>query len=253
MTRRSDVAGLDKFPEIDRWFSQCRLCQLVRTNPQVLSIIHMLYKQGVAGRPLVARVEPVFAEAGEEMPTRQSFNRHFEAHCVMPKPARAPTQRPSCPSDAAVPEADPLATTDYETDYAELRELYGQFKLIFQKVRSEYTEAAVAKSPITDYGLVMLVKLAGELRQTLKTLSDMRNNEKFVAVLLARHTENVVHFIGEPLGVALRHVRDQLEHDGDPALARAELDRLLNGGLTPTFTNASARALERSKSAYKLN
>lgn len=225
--------------EITNPHPQCKLCTLAARNPNVVLVVHELYRRGVSGRTLIQKLEPVFAEANEELPARPSLERHLTKHCAILK--------------GAPQVAPPKGTSDHETDYFELRTLYHEFKVIFQDVRREFSEAKRQKKKTSDYGLVMLVKLASELRQMLKTLSDMRNSEKLVSIILARHTEQLVHLLTEPLGATLRDVRDRLWRGEDPRVVAEKLDDLLGGELLPLFETIANQALEQSRQQYKLH
>lgn len=234
-----------EFPELTQRQQQCRLCQLATTRPKVLFVVHELYRRGLTGRPLVAKLEPVFAEAGEEMPSRQAFLRHFERHCAAVAGEDAPE------------EVKQIQRDDYESDYIELRKLYADFREIFTQVKDEFKERKRSRSEggekTSDYGLVMLVKLAGELRQMLDTLSKMRNSEKLFSIVLVRHTEQVIEAIVDPLGSTLKGIRDRLKRGDDAEAVAEELTRLLNGDIYPLFEAASKRALEQSRQQYKLH
>ena len=251
---------VQQFPEITNWYSQCRLCQLAKTNPSILFVVHELQRRGLRGRPLLNKLQNVFNEAGETLPTRQSFARHFEAHC-----ATTPIVRVTkADDDSGALEATFLYNgddADYETDYTELRSLYLEFKEIFIGVREQYgikkdddlEDAGKKKGKASGYDLVMLVKLASELRQMLKTLSDMRNSEKLFAIVLVKHTEQLVHYLSEPIGVTIREVRDRLRRGDDPAEVAEHLDNLVGDGLFPLFESAAKQALEQSRQQYKLH
>ena len=165
--------------------------------------------------------------------------RHLEKHCTI--------------LQGTTEIAPPKGQSEHETDYFELRILYQEIKTIFQDVRREFSEAKRQKKKTSDYGLVMLVKLASELRQILKTLSDMRNSEKLVSVILARHTEQLVHLLTEPVGATLRDTRDRLYRGEDPRNVAEQLDALVGEELLPLFESLAKQALEQSKQQYKLH
>lgn len=263
------------FSEITHAQRSCKLCQLVRLNPSVLFVVHELFRKGIKGRALVKKIGPIFAEAGEEMPARPAFLNHLRAHCSWPgvpaRPKKVKKELPLVPSIALMPAPEThaaiAATTafrsdavDAETDYIELRKLYEDFRTIFTDVKKKFhlesakdgKQEGDAKPP-SDYALVMLVKLAGELRQMLKTLSDMRNSEKLFSLVLLRHTESLVSLLTEPLGERLRDVRDQLTSGADPQIVAARLDRLLGGEIYPLFETAATRAIEESRQRYRLH
>jgi predicted outer membrane protein len=212
-------------------------------NPKLLWVIDQLHKQGLSGRPLQAKLAPLFKEAREDEPTRQAVVRHYSAHCAAGRAEKERKQE----------EALAKAGDDYESDYIELRGLYADFRKIFTQVKHEFADREENDEKTSAYSLVMLLKLASELRNMLKTLADMRNSEKLFSVVLVRHTEQFVAFLSEPLGYTLRDIRDRLARGEDPTVVAERVDKLLGGELFPLFENAAKQAIERSRNQYKLN
>jgi hypothetical protein len=243
----TETAAIHAFAEITNWTSQCGLCQLTRTNPNVLFVVHQLYEGGLSGRPLMKKIEPVFAEAKEKLPARQTFMRHFENHYGVQKTKLEKLAEPAIGAPVA------LSAQDEASDYTELRTIYNDFREIFETVKTEFKQAKDAKQKTSDYGLVMLIKLAGELRQTLKTLSDMRNSEKLLNLILVRYAETLIGNIAEPLGVQMRVLRDRLIKGEDPQVVAEQINVLLGGELFPLFESAAQNALEQSRQQYKLH
>jgi hypothetical protein len=220
------------FPEITRRNAQCRVCRLVDTKPAVVFTLHELHKRGgLTDRQLVEKIAPVFAEAGETVPARAAIQNHFKNHCGTPVPVIE-------------------SSDDYASDYQELRGVYNEFRTIFTKLRTDFANEKDKKA--SDYWLVMLVKLAGELRNMLKTLSDMRRDEKLFNIILVRHTEALVQQLAEPLGLALRDIQDRLARSEDPTLVAQRVEQLLAGDLHPIFERAAKHALESSQQEYKV-
>jgi hypothetical protein len=236
---------LEGFPEITDTHPKCVTCELARRNPNVVRVLHELYRQGLSQRPLFAKMEPVYAEAEEEMPRRQSVMRHLQNHVTPSRivyefggVANAPAEAPK--------------GNDHETDYFEMRRLYAELKPILKQVREKLTLQS-KDDKISGYDLVMLLKLFGEARQILKALSEMRNSEKLTSIILVRHTEALVHLLTEPLGTTLRDIRDRLNRGENPERVTRRLDDLLDGELFPLFESAAERAIAQSKEQYKLH
>lgn len=226
-------------PEIVAPNEACKLCTLSKTHGNIVYVVHELFRKGIEGRTLEKQLAPVFAEAGLKVPSRHAITRHCREHF-------APVEG----LESAAPFH--VTDTDQETDYIELRGLYGEFRAIFSEVKKERAAARAQGKPTSDYGLVMLLKLGGELRQMLKCLSEMRNSDKLFGVVLVRHTEQVINFLTEPLGTELRSLRDALTRGEEPATVAAKLDRLLSGEMFPIFQSAAEQALEQSRQQYKL-
>jgi len=80
-----DPRIIEGFPEITDSHPKCVTCILARRNPNVVRVLHELFRQGLSQRPLFAKMEPVYAEADEEMPQRQSVMRHLKKHVTPSK------------------------------------------------------------------------------------------------------------------------------------------------------------------------
>lgn len=227
-----------RFHEITAPERQCRLCNLVKTNPSLVFLVHELYRRGAGIPALRTQCEDSFAAAGVTLPQRSSFQKHLQQHCSIVKGA------------------DTEAGGGEETDYFELRKLYRQILSVWDWTFREFARVTGKQkggTSLTDQRLQSIVKLAAELRQILKTLSDLRNSERLVAVALARHTERLVHSLAEPLGVTLRDVRDRLVRGEDAQEIAADLDRKIHGELFPLFETIAGQTLEQSKEHYKLH
>lgn len=220
------------FSEVTRRTAACRLCALITAQPNVMFVVHELHRRGVGGQPLLFRVRGVFEEIGEPVPSQAAFETHFTTHCTF---------------EVHKPGDD----RDYETDYGELRALYLEFRTIFQDMRRG--DESLGDGAGAGVDLKLLVKYASELRQMLRALADMRNSEKLFSVVLLRHTEQLVHYLTEPLGVTLREVRNQLLRGDAPADVAAHIDALLGGEIFPLFEFAAQQALEKSRAEYKLH
>lgn len=225
---------INRFRELTKRAANCELCKLEGSQPNVLYTVHELHRRGHDLPEVIRRVKPVFAEVRREVPEPAVFADHIELHCRW---------------DVEDGEAD------FETDYKELRSLYLDFRMIFSDVRTHFTklqtEGEEATVSVTE--LQMLIKLASELRHMLKALTDMRNQDKLVGLILARHTEALVERIAEPIGTTFRSVRDRLESGDDPDAVVAQIDKLLDGEIYPIFEAAAAQAIERSRQQYNLH
>lgn len=226
----------DLAAEIVKPQANCKMCHLAESHGNIVRVCHELARRGVTGQPLEKRLQPVFQEAGLEQPSRPAMMRHLEKHCALV--ADAPSEE---------------ETNDYETDYFELREIYTEVKKIFENVREEFSEAKEKGKKTSDYGLVMLLKLVTELRHMLKTLSDMRNSEKLVAVILTRHTEQLLERTALSVSLPVRDIRDRLRRGEAPDVLADELDRLLDEEFPAMMQTAGQTTLDQSRQQYKLH
>lgn len=236
-----------RFAEITKPTVGCALCNLRATAPTLLHALHELRRRGVGAQEAARRSKPAFDEARIPVPPVETFAKHYAEHCTWP-------------------DVRPIAADDFETDYLELRELYGTFRAIFENAMSELKALQDAearanadedetRSGPTTAKYANVLKLAGELRMMLKTLSDMRNSDKLFSVILLRHTEQLVNNISGPVGATLRDMRDRLHRGDDPKAVASDIDRLLDseGEIFQLFKTAASQALEQSQQQYKLH
>lgn len=236
-----------RFHELIKPTVGCSVCDLRGLNPGLLFTLHELRRRGLSAAEVLRRGATAFTEARWRPPAVEQLEAHYTQHC-------------------AWPDVRPIAQDDFETDYLELRDLYGTFRAIFERAMEELREmqeqqaradadeegSGAGPSPLK-YANVL--KLAGELRMMLKTLSDMRNSDKLFSVILLRHTEQLVTNISGPVGSTLREVRDRLLRGDDPKVIATDIDRLLDteGEIYQLFKAAATSALEQSQQQYKLH
>lgn len=240
------------FPEIIKPDRRCKLCGLAQKHPIVVHVVHELWRQDLTFQSLYRKVGPVFAERELEMPTDRAFARHLRGHvntALIEDGWRGVNdQEESPPAD------------EHESDYREMRSLYADLKPILKQARADVASKKGKKDEkISGYNLVMLLKLFGEARAILKSLSDMRNSERLTQTILTKHTERLVNFITGPLGRRLRTLRNLIIDGADREVLVAEIDELLgqepgeHGALYPLFADAARQALDQSRQQYKVH
>jgi hypothetical protein len=241
------------FPEIIEPHHRCRLCNLAQEKSGLVRVIHELYRRGMSGRPLLGRVAPLFRERDEPPPSPAAIMRHMEKHVDVTLISTEWMQKDG-PDLTAIEGGDALPEVDhYEVDYLELRKLYNELRPLLREARADLKKKhASEEDKISGYDIVMLLKLFGEARQILKTLSDMRNSDRLTTVILVRHTRQLIHFLAEPLGVSLRSVRDRLLRGDAVDDVVEDITTLIEGDLDPLFEQAAERALEQSRTQYRL-
>jgi hypothetical protein len=254
MTEQSaNIELVPEFPEIISPHNRCKLCLLASEHPNLVHVIHDLVRRGMTGRPLHTRVAPLFSEIGVNVPSVQAMTRHLENH-VDETRISSSWAREEGVNLTEVEIGDNLPEIDHcEVDYLELRRLYSELRPILRETRASImTKRKKDGEPISGYDVVMLIKLFGEARQILKSLSDMRNSDRLTKVILIRHTEQLVAAITQFVGAALRNTRDRLTRGEDPEEIADDLSRLIEGEMDPMFESAAKKALEQSSSQYRL-
>jgi len=247
------IAG---FPEITTTHPNCRSCGHARTHPEIVHTLHELYRQNIEQRPLHAKMANVYEGAGIRAPTRPALMRHLKGHLTPSRISYTFNGVTGAPPEA--PRGD-----DFETDYFEMRRLYGDMLALRRqfeksmKARAAIAAAAATKAGVpgksTSYDTLVMTKLHAESRQTLKTLHDMRNSERLTGTILVRHTELLLGMLSGPLGAAIRGVRDRLAR-GDTRESLVDgLNDILENDINALFVTLADQAVAQSKDRFKLH
>jgi hypothetical protein len=256
-SRKDPPECISEFPELEqKYVHVCRMCKLIEVEPGIIHVLHELFRQGYSGLPLQNKMKPLFEEAGLVQPARQSMMRHLQGHVVVSKIShewKGGTGEPPPPTTVS-PQGN-----HYETDYIEMRRLYEKLRPIIDYIETQVNKKTLSNQDISSYDIMNITRVWAEGRQLLKSLSDMRNSEKLMGVILVRHTEGLLQLLADNVGIVLRNMRERLLRGDSPDDLIRYIDTLTgltNGGegdLLPMFESAAQRAIAASKESYNLH
>lgn len=209
---------------------KCTLCSLAETSPAVLFVVHELYRSGCSVWAARERIKPVFDEANIALPPYRTLQVHLEAHTSI---------TPAAENDQ-----------DYESDYFELRKLFKDLLTMFD---------ATVRNPETgelnkvDARLPTVLRLVSELRQMIKTLSEIRTSEKLFSTVLSNHSHQMAVGIAVPVTAALRDLLTLIDASAPSNVLTARIEEYLQQELPRAFDEITRETLEASTNQYRLH
>lgn len=264
------------FPEIVQRGTQCRLCGLVETDPELLRRIHAMWREGKGVRALATSTVADWAERKLKAVDHRTFDRHFKNHVdfddtttavgeVLAEdiPSTAIAERPRALSPVGIlPPAPPprveLAKPrpeDQEAgagDYFDMENVIRRLRVRLEQIDQD-TSFVDDDGRVNTYGIVIWLKLISEMRQALEALNRMKNSDRLTKAILQAHTKRFAQILSAPLIARFESMLAFVQR-GDNSGALAEIERLTRGGqMKEIVLRAADEAVRESVTAYKLH
>lgn len=253
------------FPELT-YSAQCSVCRLAKTYPGIFKICHDLRFHKNTGYQTIAKaINPLLDRVGEKNLSWPSISRHFKNHVNF--------QIESFRESIRVVNLDTVLTTDrMDFDESQMRRLYYSgnavghedidyqemwrlFTKVIQRVESVNADPNAFRTEagkINFNALGSWSSLVTNAKGILTDIHKMRNSDKFLALILQKHTLAYGAAIAQPIAEIMRQILVELKRlNADPETTE-KVENLLAGGMAELFGRVALTTLKQTRKENKI-
>jgi hypothetical protein len=248
--KAAESTNVPSFPEIIARNSQCRLCGLVDSNPDLLRHVHDSFLAGKGVRALETETMEPLQSMGETAMNVKCFARHFKAHVSFAdmKPVFAPAVVP-------MPVPAPKVVEDEEESleaaaYFDMRNLITKLRARMETI-DQSTAFVDDKGKVNSYGLQLWLKFVDSFRAALEAMNRIKNNDRLTRAILQAHAKRQTQIVSAQLISRFETTLAKVRR-GDPD-ALADLESFALTEAKNIVLEGARTAVEESCEVYRLH
>jgi len=255
------------FPEIVTFQAMCRVCQLARTKPGLVTVIHKYRREEQLGVvALSTKITAMLERHGETPMHGQVLARHFKNHVNFGDGKETPAEdfefvRPEDETRLGQTEiellqcsAEDLALGKNDSDYHQMADLFRRLIRRIAALDADPTAFITAEGRHDMQKMNIWAAMINTAKGVLADLNKMRNSDRLTISILESHTKSFTAAIAGPLADALLPLQHELSKHPDPQVQAiaGNINQLLQSGVIDIFKRAAEDSLRRSKEQFKL-
>lgn len=253
-----------EFPELN-YIAQCTICKLYKTNPGILKVIHDLRfhdNKGYLG--LKKATDPILLKLGIKPFTESSLARHFRGHVNF-----TDTQYQHELRRISINSVLTNGRMDFDEgamrklyyngssgrEDVDYNEMWGLFTKVAQRVEAINADPNAFRNEngkVNYNALGSWSSLVNNARAILTDIHKMRNSDKFLALILQRHTLAYGANIAQPLAEIMRQILAELKKTNASLETIEKVENLLEGGMAEMFSRIALTTLKQTRKDNKI-